>query len=108
MEGLEIPALGLYEFASIFDPVEDYLDARAGKPIRWPIEGRISKSLLEIIAAHPDQRVVVVAHSGVISAMLAWYFPEERGNTGSPRLETVRSHNSPWIRRTFRSWALTR
>jgi phosphoserine phosphatase len=79
VEGLEIPALGLYEFASIFDPVEDYLDDRAGKPIRWPIEGRISKSLLEIIAAHPDQRVVVVAHSGVISAVLAWYFPEERG-----------------------------
>jgi broad specificity phosphatase PhoE len=79
VEGLEIPALGLYELASIFDPVEDYLDDRAGKPIRWPIEGRISKSMLEIIAAHPDQRVVVVAHSGVISAILAWYFPEERG-----------------------------
>jgi broad specificity phosphatase PhoE len=79
VEGLEIPALGLYEFASIFDPVEDYLDDRAGKPIRWPIEGRISRSLLEIIAVHPDQRVVVVAHSGVISAILAWYFPEERG-----------------------------
>jgi broad specificity phosphatase PhoE len=79
LEGLEIPALGLYELASIFDPVEDYLDDRAGKPIRWPIEGRISQSVLEIIAAHPDQRVVVVAHSGVISAILAWYLPEERG-----------------------------
>jgi broad specificity phosphatase PhoE len=79
VEGLEIPALGLYEIASIFDPVEDYLDDRAGKPIRWPIQGRVSKSMLEIIAAHPDQRVVVVAHSGVISSVLAWYFPEERG-----------------------------
>jgi broad specificity phosphatase PhoE len=79
VEGLEIPALGLYEFASIFDPVEDYLDDQAGKPIRWPIEGRISKSVLEIVSAHPDQRVVVVAHSGVVSAVLAWYFPEERG-----------------------------
>ncbi len=79
VEGLEIPALGLYEFASIFDPVEDYLDDRAGKALRWPIEGRVSKSLLEIIATHPNQRVVVVAHSGVISASLAWYFPEERG-----------------------------
>jgi len=79
VEGLEIPALGLYELASIFDPVEDYLDDRTGKPIRWPIEGRISQSVLEIIAAHPDQRVLVVAHSGVISAILAWYFPEERG-----------------------------
>ena len=79
VEGLEIPALGLYELASIFDAVEDYLDERAGKPMRWPIEGRVASSLLEIIAAHPDQRVVVVAHSGVISAILAWYFPEERG-----------------------------
>jgi broad specificity phosphatase PhoE len=77
--GFEIPALGLYEIASIFDPVEDYLDDRAGKPILWPIQGRVSKSVMEIIAAHPDQRVVVVAHSGVISSILAWYFPEERG-----------------------------
>jgi len=77
--GFEIPALGLYEIASIFDPVEDYLDDRAGKPIRWPIQGRVSKALLEMIAAHADQRVVVVAHSGVISSVLAWYFPEERG-----------------------------
>jgi broad specificity phosphatase PhoE len=77
--GFEIPALGLYEVASIFDPVEDYLDDRAGKPILWPIQGRVSKSILEIIAAHPDQRVLVVAHSGVISSILAWYFPEERG-----------------------------
>ncbi len=79
VEGLEIPALGLYELASIFDPVEDYLDDRAGKPIRWPIEGRVAKSMLEMIAAHSNQRVVVVAHSGVISSVLAWYFPEERG-----------------------------
>jgi broad specificity phosphatase PhoE len=79
VEGLEIPALGLYEIASIFDPVEDYLDDRAGKPIRWPIQGRVSKSVMEIIAAHPDQRVVVVAHSGVVSSVLAWYFPEARG-----------------------------
>ena len=77
--GFEIPALGLYEIASIFDLVEDYLDDRAGKPILWPIQGRVSKSVLEIIAAHPDQRVVVVAHSGVISSVLAWCFPEERG-----------------------------
>jgi broad specificity phosphatase PhoE len=77
--GFEIPALGLYELASILDPVEDYLDDRAGKPLRWPIQGRVSKSVLDITTAHPDQRVVVVAHSGVISSVLAWYFPEERG-----------------------------
>lgn len=79
IEGLEVPALILYEFASMIDPVEDYLDHRAGKSIAWPVQGRVSKSLLEIIAAHPDQRVVVIAHAGVISSTLAWYFPEERG-----------------------------
>jgi probable phosphoglycerate mutase len=77
--GFEIPALGLFEMASIFDPVEDYLDDRAGKPIRWPIQGRVSQAVMEIVAAHPNQRVVAVAHSGVISSVLAWYFPEERG-----------------------------
>lgn len=79
VEGLEVPALALYEFASIIDPVEDYLDERAGKTIRWPIKGRVSKSLMEIIASHPNQRVIVVAHSGVISSILAWYLPEQRG-----------------------------
>ncbi len=79
VEGLEVPALAMYELASISDPVEDYLDDRAGKSIHWPIKGRVSKSLLQIISAHANQRVVVVAHSGVISSILAWYLPEERG-----------------------------
>lgn len=74
----ELPALVIFEILSIFDPVEDYLDARAGGPIRWPIEGRVSKVLLDIVANHPDQRVAVVAHSGVISAALSWYLPEKR------------------------------
>jgi len=33
---------------------------------------------LDIVAKHPDQRVAVVAHAGVISAALSWYLPEER------------------------------
>ena len=63
----------------IVDPVEDYLDDQAGKSIRWPVQGRVADTILEIIAARPNQRAVVVAHSGVISSILAWYFPEERG-----------------------------
>ena len=74
----ELPALLLLEILSITDPVEDYLDARAGGPIRWPIEGRVSKVLLDIVARHPNQRVAVVAHAGVISAALSWYLPEKR------------------------------
>lgn len=79
VEGLEIPKLAAYEAASLADPVEDYLDDNAGKTIRWPLEGRVSAAILEIIAAHPNQRALIVAHSGVISSVLAWYFPEDRG-----------------------------
>jgi probable phosphoglycerate mutase len=74
----EMPALVVLELLSIFDPIEDYLDARAGGPIHWPIEGRVSAVLLDILARHPNQRVAVVAHAGVISAALSWYLPEKR------------------------------
>jgi broad specificity phosphatase PhoE len=74
----ELPALVILEILSITDPVEDYLDARAGGPIRWPIEGRVSAVLLDITARHPNQRVAVIAHAGVISAALSWYLPEKR------------------------------
>jgi probable phosphoglycerate mutase len=74
----EIPALIFLELLSISDPIEDYLDARVGKPIFWPVEKRVSAVLLEIIVKHPNQRIAVVAHAGVISAALSWYFPEKR------------------------------
>ncbi|MGE5379076.1 MAG: histidine phosphatase family protein, partial [Bacteroidota bacterium] len=75
---MELPALAIFEIMSILDPFEDYLDDHAGRPIHWPIAGRVSKVLLDIMAKHPDQRVAVVSHSGVISAALSWYFPEKR------------------------------
>jgi probable phosphoglycerate mutase len=75
---IELPALLLMEILSITDLVEDYLDARAGGPIHWPVVGRVSKVLLEIVARHPNQRVAVIAHAGVISAALSWYLPEKR------------------------------
>ena len=78
MRFTEIPALVILEILSILDPIEDYLDARVGKSIRWPVEGRVSKVLLEIVARHPNQRVAVVAHAGVISAALSWFLPEKR------------------------------
>jgi broad specificity phosphatase PhoE len=74
----EAPALVVLEILSIVDLFEDYLDDHAGRPIRWPIEGRVSAVLLDIVAKHPNQRVAVVAHAGVISAALSWYLPEKR------------------------------
>jgi len=90
---VELPALVILEILSIADPVEDYLDARAGGPIRWPIEGRVSAVLLDIVARHPNQRVAVVAHAGVISAALSWYLPEKRWS---------------WWRKTVSNCSLTR
>jgi broad specificity phosphatase PhoE len=78
VEGLEVPMLAVVEVLSIFDPIEDYLDDHAGKAINWPIQGRVAKAILEMAAAHPDQQVITVAHSGVISSALAWAFPEQR------------------------------
>ena len=78
LRSVELPALLLFEIFSAVDFVHDYLLARAGEQVRWPIEGRVSKALLEVVAKHPDQRVAVVAHSGVISAALAWYLPQKR------------------------------
>lgn len=78
VRSFELPILVILEILSIFDPVEDYLDAHAGGPIRWPIEGRVSTVILEILARHPNQRVALIAHAGVISAALSWYLPEKR------------------------------
>jgi broad specificity phosphatase PhoE len=74
----EVPALVILELLSITDLVEDYLDARVGKTIRWPVERRVSKVLMDIQEKHPNQRIAVVAHAGVISATLSWYLPEKR------------------------------
>jgi broad specificity phosphatase PhoE len=78
IRAIELPALVIFEILSIADWVEDYLDAHAGRTIRWPIEGRVSTVLLDIVARHPGQRVALVAHAGVISAALSWYLPEKR------------------------------
>ncbi len=75
---LELPALVILEILSIADPLEDYLKSHAGGPIRWPIVTRVSKVLMEIVSRHPDQRIAVIAHAGVISASLSWYLPEKR------------------------------
>ncbi len=74
----ELPILVALEFLSLFDPVEDYLDRHVGQAINWPIEGRVSKVILELVAKHPDSKVGVVTHSGIISSVLSWCLPEER------------------------------
>src|SRR5258706_15688805 len=33
---------------------------------------------MQMVEAHPNQRIVAVAHAGTISSVLAWAFPEQR------------------------------
>jgi broad specificity phosphatase PhoE len=79
LEGTEVPQLLVFEFFARAGWFGKYLYENSGKPMRWPIIGRISVVLTELINTHPNQCVTVVAHSGVISAVLAWYFPSKRG-----------------------------
>jgi broad specificity phosphatase PhoE len=55
-----------------------YLHTNAGKPLRWPIIGRVSTVLTDVIGRHPGQSIALVAHGGVISGTLAWYLPDQR------------------------------
>ncbi len=78
LEGLEVPQLVLFETLARFGLFGKYLYENSGKPIRWPILGRVSQVLTQLIETHPNQCVAVVVHSGVISAVLAWYYPGRR------------------------------
>lgn len=78
LEGREVLQLLLFEFFARAGWFGKYLHENSGKPLRWPVLGRVSTVLTEVINQYPDQRVAVVAHSGVISAVLAWYFPSKR------------------------------
>jgi broad specificity phosphatase PhoE len=58
---------------------DGYLYGKVGKPLRWPIVGRVSTVLTGLITRHQGQTISVVTHGGVISGVLAWFLPRERG-----------------------------
>ncbi|MGE5138090.1 MAG: histidine phosphatase family protein [Rudaea sp.] len=78
IERFEVPQLVFFEFLARLGFFGRYLYDNSGKPLHWPIVGRVSSALTPIIEKHPDQRVAVVMHAGVINAVLAWYFPGRR------------------------------
>ena len=78
MEPLELPPLILLESLARLGLLHGYIHKHVGKPLRWPIMGRVAAVLTELIARHPEQSITVVTHGGVISGALAWYFPEQR------------------------------
>jgi broad specificity phosphatase PhoE len=78
VEAAEVLPLVLCETLARSGLLGRYLYTHAGLPVHWPIVGRAARVMTELVALYPEQRVAVVAHSGVISAVLAWYYPMRR------------------------------
>ncbi len=95
MEYRELPGTIALELFARTGALDQYYSQRAGQVIRHPMMGRVSRAMLEILRAHPQGRIAVVAHGGVVSGVMAWYFPRERakwwrvtvGNCSITRLE---------------------
>lgn len=78
LEGIEVPSLVLMEFLAHAGWFGKYLYENSGKPLHWPILGRVSQVIVDLVKKYDGGRVTVVTHSGVISSVLAWYFPNKR------------------------------
>lgn len=78
LEGIEVPTLVLMEFLAHIGWFGKYLYENSGKPLNWPIAGRVSKVVTDVLKKHEGGRIAIVTHSGVISSVLAWYFPNKR------------------------------
>lgn len=78
LEGIEVPTLVLMEFLAHVGWFGKYLYENSGKPVHWPIMGRVSQVITDLLKKHDGGRIAVVTHSGVISSVLAWYFPQKR------------------------------
>ncbi len=77
-ENHEVPQLVAFETLAHVGVFGKYLYENSGKPVRWPVVGRVSSVLTKLVERHPNQRICVVVHSGIISSVLAWYFPKRR------------------------------
>ena len=78
MMSYELPPIIILESLARLGLFHGYLNKNVGKPLRWPIVGRVSTVLTELIARHPGQSISLVTRGGVISGVLAWFLPGER------------------------------
>jgi broad specificity phosphatase PhoE len=78
MEYREIPATIAAELVARTGVLNRYFEQSIGKPIRFPMVGRVASGMITIYAKHTQGRIGIVVHGGVISSVLAWYFPRER------------------------------
>ena len=79
LEGLTTP-----QFREIFPEAYDQSQNRADMSFRYPggesrseFFGRVGLAADSMVACHPGQTVVVVAHGGTLRALLAHFFPEQ-------------------------------
>jgi broad specificity phosphatase PhoE len=98
MEYHEVPLTIACEIAARTGILNRYFDARIGKPLRYPMLGRVAAVMLSLLTQHPEGTLGIVAHGGVVSSILAWYFPRERrrwwhevGNCSITRLSVSHS-----------------
>ena len=102
LEGITVERLAAEhpELASRFDDLEDHEVAWPGGESRRGFHARVMAAFLAILADHPGQRVVVVAHGGVIGSFLAQvegnspndYLAYRLGNTGLTHLHITADH----------------
>jgi broad specificity phosphatase PhoE len=74
----ELLPIVILESLARFGLFHEYLYKNVGKPLHWPIVGRVSTVLTELIAHHSGESISIVTHGGVISGVLAWFLPAER------------------------------
>lgn len=74
----EFPGIFLLELVARLGVFDRYFEANIGKPLCWSFVGRVTRTMTRILAEHPTGQVGVVAHGGVISSVLVWYFPRTR------------------------------
>jgi probable phosphoglycerate mutase len=99
MEYHELPTAAAMELVARTGILKRYFAKRIGKPLRFPMMGRVAAVMLALLQAHEQGCVGIVAHGGVVSSVMAWYFPEERvrwwretvGNCSITRLEVAQA-----------------
>ena len=97
MEYREVPTAAALELVARTGILKRYFAARIGKPLRFPMMGRVAAVMLALLQEYRQGRVGIVAHGGVVSSVMTWYFPEERvrwwretvGNCSITRLDVA-------------------
>lgn len=79
MEYREMPKMIAVELVARTGLLNRYFESHSGKAMGYPMMGRVANAMLGILAEHGAGRLGIVAHGGVISSILAWYLPRERG-----------------------------